>query len=275
MVFKPKKKIVMKKKVYRRKPKAKVNQDAKILAVVKRVLARRVEKKIASTANYQRTSITPYSSTTELFPFDDLTSVFQNVAQGVGQGDRIGNKIMVKNLVIKGHFYRQPILDYSGNVLASVPAYVRMILFRNKQNLDTPTDLSNFIQDGNTAVAPDNTLQDLTRYYNKDDYIIYATKTIKIGHAGLFPNGSTPIPNEQIPTNNDFPSAKFFSFNLMKHINKSIKYSDVAPLPTNFGMFLGFMVYAADGSTIGPLSAPVDFPIVGYKYTVNMTYTDE
>jgi len=188
------------------------------------------------------------------------------IAQGVGQGDRIGNQIHITGMTFKGFISLNPTVS-----TANKPLYVKMFIGRLKNETLIPQQqqLAALFQLGNTNVPPTNTLTDINRYVNKNLFTIYATRLFKLGNLQSF-DGTNNI------TNNDFKMTKFFRVSLTKHIGL-LKYSNSYDgLPTNQptnnkACFVWFVMGNYDGTEViyedDVANAPIQISYdLEYKY---------
>lgn len=160
------------------------------------------------------------------------------IAQGVGQGDRIGNKIRLVSAYLK--IALTPSTESANNYPG--PVYVRAMLMYDRQFPNTkPTPAANadFFQNGNGTSGFAGSLQDFIRPINKDRYAVKWMRDYKIGHAN-YPDGGDAI--FQQGNNNDFKLLRRGSKNYLKYVRKMIKYNDMASFPGECGLYL--FVYA-------------------------------
>lgn len=209
----------------------------------------------------------PHQATT--FP---LNGIFANVFQGVDDGQRIGDKIRVKSLNIKGYVN----LDSTkANVEAykKNPMYVKMFIGRRIDSTSNPnnagtTGLSDLFQYGSTTSPPLNLPSDMYRYVNKEVYKIYTTRTFKIGSSA-----PSNVPNDSAQWNNDFSWSKYFSISLNKHVDvvKYITTPGVGNTPSNVSFYMWFVLCFANGSAVNSVD---NLPPLECHYDVQMTYYD-
>lgn len=208
---------------------------------VVKIMKRHEETKIGFPYSQVDAPIEAWSGATPstMYP---LIETFNVINQGTGQGSRIGNRISPVSVRVKGSI---------NNVSASTRPYmVKLIIFKDKLNQVTNSagDLSDLLQVGNSSTNPANLATDIIHYFNKDRYIIYATRTFKLGSST-----STSNPN------NDFSVQKFFNIDLSKNF-KSIRYNDDTAndvsSPTN--LWMTFLISYADNTaiTFAPYTGP-------------------
>lgn len=237
------------------------NFNKKVLRVIKR----HEETKISAPYVVSSESIVPQDGGTNVMTLFDLTKMWLAIDQGTGQGDRIGNKIYPVSNTIKGSIN----IDYNESTFTR-PILVKMFIFKDKKNLvsNSAGDLIDIMQLGDTNSPPVNLPMDIVRLFNKDRYIIYATRVFKLGLSAST-NGNN--------NNNDFSTQKFFSINLTKDF-KVIQYNDdVEPdsvelvKPNN--LWMGFLVSYADGTTI-TFGEPNNLPQLEISFDAVTRYKD-
>lgn len=152
--------------------------------------------------------------------------VLADVNQGTGQGDRTGNKVQVKNLIVKGTVYTNSSAGPNATAFGITgPVYVDVYCGyrRDLQNVDPR--LLQFFQDGDGWITPSGSSKDLLYSINKDVYIILAKRRLKIG-CNTYTNSTVSY--------NDYSQHKEFTFNLKKYVaGKIVSYQDSTAQPTS------------------------------------------
>jgi len=234
-----------KRRVYRKRTTAKKSVKKVVKKANKQVFAKKVkqvinrmaeEKQAANFGGGQQIQVFDASSSPPQSSIIDITSCLYSIGQGAGQGERIGNRISLCKFNFKGYITFNP----SGS---TVPLYVKMIVFKQKLDGNSP-DMSRMLHNGNTDIAPTNTLRDILIPLNNDYYTIFATRTFKLSNTNITNNG-----------NNDFSLTKFFNINMLKHC-KNVVYSDSLTDPTNKKFYVGFLAGFNDG-TVVPVSTNI------------------
>lgn len=223
-----------KSKVYKKKRtyKKKVPVSLAVKSYVKKALAINEENK-TSYNSQSATTINAYDPITQSLSLYDVTQTLF-LSQGVGAGQRIGNKVSVKSLLVKGF------INITGTAVTS-NLYFRVAILRKKTGVDSPNgSFAQLFQLGSGVSAPTGTLLDMMRPFNKDFYTVYASKICIIGSS----DSATSI----MPGNNTTMS-KMFSFNLSKHCSKII-YNDGTTFPTNIGFYLIIIPCNANGIAV-------------------------
>lgn len=227
-----------------RRPRGGVSSAVK--SYVKRTISNNLENK---TAYDEGTSvISAYNISTSLyaFPLHPYTA-FTEIAQGVGAGTRVGNKIKLKKVLLK---YILTPLPY--NVTTNpIPAPNIIKLWfgyqKNKPLERTPATPS-FFQLGNIAAQPQGFLQDLIQATNKDLFKIYKTQTHKLGwSANNGTGGQSQYQNQQ---NNDFKMNVMKTINITRYMTKTVNFDDTNLNQTNgHGLYMYATCVRADGQT--------------------------
>lgn len=183
----------------------------------------------------------------------DLISGLENIVQGTGQGDRIGNQIKLTQATLRAVFTMEPTY-VSGATFR--PGYVQVWLGTLKDSPATsPTaaDLLRIYQDGSGSAGADGTVIATLRPLNRDHFNIRYYKKFKLGGAGApYPNNDFPIQQELVIPN------------IVKGI---VKYSD-ASLPTN-----KFMYMWCTFTTVDSVTLTVQVP-VRCQYFVDFRFVD-
>lgn len=168
-----------------------------------------------------------------------------SIAQGTGQGQRVGNRIRVKSCYISGILYAQQ--QNAAYNPTPKPCEVVMYIYRLIGGGNTvDTTMTNFYQNGNTAGSPTGSLVDLTFPINKDRYRIVYRRVFKIGPADNTGTGSSA--GLQYFANNDYKRNQRFYIPLTKYMDKIIRYNDTSLTCNNDTLYLAILPLMADGS---------------------------
>lgn len=189
------------------------------------------------------------------------------LAQGTGQANRIGNKVATKSLIFSGILTPKG-YDATLNPYPQ-PRDVMMVIFSSKS---APTDLlvslPNFLQSGNSAVAPTGTQFDTIVPINTDKYTVFYKRIFKIGTAEFAGTGINAI--NQRYANNDYKYNQRFRINCTRYINKVLRFDDTNNIPNNRFLWVAFLVMNSDG--IGMLASETQ-PIQA-SWNWNYRFTD-
>lgn len=179
-------------------------------------------------------------NTTGNFGYNTGSNILPVIQQGTGQQQRIGNRISTSGyFMVRGHVLALPTAALT-NPYNNVPFYVKIVVWRQKPSMTTVSN-TEIMDDGLTAggVNFDGTLDDLMVPFNKDKFLIGATRTFM-----LQPNASTgTYSNENI---SKYPVSKFFK--LRVPIPKTLSYNDVSADPTNCRWYLSAGIVNCDGA---------------------------
>jgi len=239
MVYRRNRKTALKKaplrKMVKKVMKKRATISPSVKAYVKRALHKEIENKTPTPVSGQDVAIVPITNTISWGTLIPLSNVW-TIEQGVGQGNRLGDKIKPMKWVIRGYIHN--------NAVTAVPAVVKMFIFKPKLTYESPAGAAysgpvDFFQYGSTSIGPQNNYQDLLRDVNTDKYQVYTTRTFKIAPAGSAGN-----------TNNDFSCVGKFKINLMKYQKHTLTYNDaVVNTPQNSGLYVCFALAEYGGST--------------------------
>lgn len=196
---------------------------------VDRAISRRVETKVSSPDNAHDWYFTSYNEDTNVSPSVlYLHQALSNITQGVGQGDRIGNRIRLKKFPCLFQFSTP---QASGN---DVAMNCRLIIGQMKKDIDPPTDayFQNLIQKGSSSSPPTNRLESIHLPINKDLWTVKAEKRFML-----------QPPSATYPTT--LPLSKniyhVMRLDIAKYLPKYIEYNDTATAPGNCSLF-AFMI---------------------------------
>lgn len=249
---------------YRRKPSV-----ATVKKIVKKAIARDVENK---TIQYYSDSAVPiYPLDSVNFTTNNIYSVSLNnttlsMGQGVGNGQRVGNRVKIKSAFIAGTIYPAP-YDAGSNPTPQ-PTQVAIWIFYDKQfPSSVPNPTSDFFQRNNTVQPMDGTLQDLYSPINTDKYRVLTKRIFKIGYAAA--TGTGAVPGSQNFANNDFKLNVSFKIPLTKYMIKNVKFNDASPNPTTRNLYFMILPVASNGSTFAAAGRPCN-----YFYNMSITYED-
>lgn len=175
--------------------------------------------------------------------------------QGVGQGQRIGNKVSIVRSTFKGTVFPSQ-FDMTYNTTPK-PLEIKLWIFYDKSDphaVPAPELLDDFFQNGNSYSGFNNGLPDLWRPVNTDKYRILATRRFKIGYSNYYGTGVNLDANGF--TNNDFKLNQNFNIPLGKLIPKSATFNDNNTVPSQRQCYAMFCPCYADGSAIGGTQLP-------------------
>lgn len=181
-------------------------------------------------------------NTTLNYGFTSSSSIIPAIQQGVGQQQRIGNKInTVGRLIVKGYVLALPV-NTTTNAYINTPFTVRIVVWRQKQNM---TAISNtaFLDNGVTGAGNDfdGTLYNLMEPYNKDKFEIGGVRTFQLQPCA----SATGITAENVGS---YPVNKFFKMRIK--LPQSLLYNDTLLDPQNCRWFLSAGIVQSNGTVI-------------------------
>jgi len=191
-------------------------------------------------------------------------------SQGTGQGNRIGNRVILKNGTFKGCLVPLPYHATTNPVPR--PVIVKMVMYYDRSDpLGVPQPFSTgtaaFFQNGNTNQPFLNDLADTWSDINKDRYRVFATKVFKLGAAAYTGSGNSP--DNQGFINNDFKYNGNFKIDFTKMIPKVVQFNDNSAIPTSRSIYCTFFYCLADGQNAGGA-----WRMVGLQWTSQVKFTD-
>jgi len=258
-------------RIYRKKRSYRRSSRRAVRRTVRRAVARTAEVKSQTGYNLGQNI---YSSAHATFPSNNMIVLGPNsgtcqIAQGVQQGYRIGNKVTTKSLWFKGTFRPNPYNATSNPLL--FPQQVRMIIFYDRSDPNVvPSPGADLFQLGNVNQGFNNDLTDLWRPFNTDRYRILTQRTYKLGFSNNNGTGAPGVITDyQFNSNNDFRLNVNFKINLTKYYPKIVKFDENNLQPMTRGLYALIYCCAASGGANGPSTIPL-----GVEYMFDYKYTD-
>jgi len=193
---------------------------------------------------------------------DDCYFLYPSITQGTGQSERIGNKIQPVYFNVKLLISCN---DVKGIIASPTPTYFDIYIFKLKQQNayagpPTSTDMTKFLQSDNTSISyTGDTLSGL-RPVNDDLFTLVTKRRCVLSNM----TNSTATLNIGAPV----MPARTYSFNLTKHVKKTIIFDDNNGLMSNDNMFIAVGSSQMDGTSTGE-------SLTGrYHLMVEMKYKD-
>lgn len=255
-------------------------KDARIKAVVKKVLGKQVETKVAQDAG----SLVPrcIQNTMTQVQFDALcfmctpqgatigaiTQSYPIIGNGIGQNQRIGDEIR-----IKGHYINYIVNARPFNATTNTSPKSNIVqVWVVQPKTANANGLNGFtVQSSSSAVFFENqadsdagmagTVFDMIRKVDRDNFRVLYKRTHKIGWSGSL--NTTDV--TATLNNNDF---KQYETGRIKIKGHNLKF-DRLDRPQKIPIYMFVQVMAADGSTYATTQIPVDF-----KFNSSIYYTD-
>jgi len=242
-----------KKRVYGKR-KSSVSQVVK--KYVKRTIHAQVENKctqISSGATFGNVLQDPELNA---FPMAPLSG-FWSIAQGVQQGQRLGNQIRTRKAYL--NYVLRPVRYDSVYNPNPQPSEVQLMLGHVK---NTPAfapaapDVQLLFQNGSTTAPPTGSLRDIISVINTDFWVIKKRWTHKIGYASSTGTGLSG--NNQYFANNDFKLNVVKRIDITQYLPKLFQFNDNSISPTSKNLFFMFYAVSSDGGIYPATTTPVN-----------------
>jgi hypothetical protein len=260
--YKKKPTKVVKKRFYKRKPYTSIKKS------VRNVINKMAETKVVKTTA-ERSMIWDPNATLwqsrNLFWSGDVLSF---ISQGTGQGNRVGNQIMLKSLTMSFILWSR-LSNAPGPVL---PFDVCMFVFTDKlkPTQSSLTDVRNafagiggdqyFFQSGNASTGQNLTITDQMLHVNDDRFTLHYKRIFKIGTS-----------NQTNWNNNDYSVSRKFKINLAKYMPRYVKFADATSTPQTRQVYVAFMPVVANDDTTVIVS---NTECVNIGFDIQATYKD-
>lgn len=202
------------------------------------------------------------------------------IDQGVGQSQRIGNRIQLTGCYVKGYITVSK-YDYLTNPSCK-PCFVRIYIFSMKEsanltdNQGAAVDLcqNRFFQNNNTAQGFTGTISDCSQFINTDCVTLHKVINRKVGFevAEYAGTGATFITDNrpfQYFHNNEYKHNAFFKFSALKYMRKNIVYHDNSNVPSGRKVWMAFNLINPYGAVIPSVETPCSV-----NYTIRYRYKD-
>jgi len=251
-------KTVVKKRVYRKKRVSNPIVSVAVKKYVNRKLGAKVENKCVQINGGTNFGNVLESTDFNSFPLCPLSG-YWGIAQGVAQGQRIGNEIKPKQVYLN-YVLRPKVYDPTNNPNPQ-PVEVQMLIGHVKQypgSIPVAADINQLFQSGSSVTAPIGSLRDIISVVNTDYWTIKKRWTHKIGNSNVAGSGGQLL--QQTYSNNDFKLNVVKRINISKYIPNTLKFND-STLSSSKNMFLMYYAVGCDGSILGAntLVANLDF----------------
>lgn len=218
---------------------------------VNRAINRKIETKIC---DVERTATQVFG----LIADTDVQSLIPNIAQGTGEGARIGNKVNCSSLNLRMNLY-----CYNQSS-TTPPVYFDIYIFKckNKQvggGFPTSGEMVQFLEDGSTSKQYLGTSLDGMRYLNNDLFTICLHKRVVLFN---------PYSSAVSQTASINPS-RMFNFNLGKFVKNSWLINDGGTTVQNDNLYIAVGATLTNGATLPPATT-----FGHYDYLIQAKYKD-
>ena len=246
-------------KTYKKKYVRKSKPSLNLKKTIKRIIHSQIENKIAIKQEILKT-VTSYVNNTSLLCLPMIP--YNEIVQGLGQSDRIGDTIKTQKCYFNFALRPAP-YDATYNFIP-LPQSV-IIMFGKVKNAKPQkpisTDFSKLFQYGNTSQSPQNRLLDNVLPINKDYFTVYKKLVIKIGNSTV--NGTGANLAASYYANNEYKLNCSMRLDITKFMPKTVKFNDTTAQPTNDGLWMWAWCNNADGTanTFDPIPILMDYCI--------------
>lgn len=231
--------------------------------LVKKIMRQQVETKSLQMFNenqsvYSVANPTQYAGGLAIIPLG-LQPGSLSLFQGLGDGQRVGNKMNLVSARVKGCIVPNP---YNATTNPTPkPLQVKLFFFYNKlDSSSTPNPPLDFYQNGTGVAGFTNSLIDLWRPINTNKYRVLTTRSFKLGYAKY--DGTGFSSDNQAYSNNSFKLNCNFSVNLGKLIQKSYNYNDNSADPAGRHLWMMFVTAWADDSAMADTYIPAQYTMM-------------
>lgn len=211
-----------------KKKQSKVATKKNLEQTILKVINRKAEVKNMTPLFFRGNRALPYLSdnVTQCVP---LTPI---VAQGAGQGERIGNEITTRKAILSLNMSAISISTSSGYV---PPIYFDIYIYKFKRSDSvTAIDLTNFLQYGNVAIEYDSTTipESGNLKVNNDAFTLKYRKRVLLWNQNV---SQQSVPSGLALTNcSNVLNAKNMNIDITKYLSKTMKFNDgVANTPAD------------------------------------------
>lgn len=189
----------------------------------KRVVSRNAENKFAWLQ--APSTLGTYTSFNNTIALADFINVMPPVSQGVTESGRIGNKIKLKGLYVKGHV-NVVYPTVGAGVTTSLNIYVRLLCLEDKSYLGSGVGAADILDRAGVNTQFLGYPQDLYTPVDKSRFIVHYDKVVKLQNPNMPQNTSGYI-------NANIMTTHFFQFKIKG--GRTLEYdSNTATIPSKF-----------------------------------------
>lgn len=258
-------KRLLKKRVYKKRGGKKISLAIK--KYVNRTIAKDIENK--SVQINGGNSFGSYLESPEFnaYPMCPYTG-YWTIPQGVGAGNRVGNQIRPKKVML--NYVLRPLPHDAVTNPNPLPCQVLLYLGYVKSSpssLPIAIDFNYFFQSGSSSISPVGNLRDTVSVINKDYWTIKKKWSHKIGYSAY--NGTGQIAGSQFQQNNDFKMNAVRKLDITKLVPKTLIFNDTQQSTNTKNLFFMYEAVSATGSTLG-----LQFLTSNIEFWIDFEYED-
>ena len=236
--------------------------------IARKIQTHREVKQYQKTSNVQ--TLTTYFNAasfqgSNVIPLGPSSLAGSQMAQGVGNSERIGNRIRPVKVMLKLVLSPAP-YDVTVNPIPA-PYDVRMFIAHSKQTNSALAVDSKWFEANNLTIAPQDNMTDQLLNVNKDIYVVNRDMILKVGPASAEGLGNSAT--YQYQSNNDYKLNQVLQLDITDCFPKNIVFNDASTLPTSIVPYMIFLLSRADGQSSAAFITPVVL-----SYTCTWRYTD-
>lgn len=189
-----------------------------------------------------------------------------SIPQGVQDGQRVGQNIRIKKVMLKANFIPVPV---TGDNVIPRPQIIKCYFGYVKSQVgvargELPSSALDFFKVGGQNAAPQGDVRDLNKTVNTDLYtIVKKSPHLKVGNSRYFQSQLA----DQDFNNSDFSLFKSYSADLTKFYHKNQKFNEQDAGSSNRSLFMYVTCVDANGTQSSYLPMQM-------SYELSIAYTD-
>lgn len=158
-----------------------------------------------------------------------------NIVQGVGEGERIGNKIRIKRVLLKATYFPMPYDAVTNS--APIPTDLRVLIVKEKGGVayNTAPAPTSFFNLGSSVSSPTGDLRDQQLPVNNDLYVVKYDRKVKLGTSVVTSTGTSAI-NQQY-ANNDYKMNQQLTIDVTKMLASTYDFNDNTGNPQGLSLW--------------------------------------
>lgn len=246
-------------------------KSSTISTKVKRYVKAQIHKNIENKKIFiqQGSAFGSINNNTSMYMFPMLPqSGIWSIPLGVTQGNRIGNKIKIRRVMLR--YTINPLAYDAVTNPTCMPCEVDMFLGNVKRyrgELPTSTDIGSLFDGGSTSYAPVASLIDLTSPINTDYWDIKKRWRHKVGNSDV--TGSGAQAGAQFFANNDFKLNVVRTLNITKHCPKTVTFNDSVQNQQGPNLYFFYQAIFSNNNVMNAAQTPLRI-----NYNVEVQYED-
>jgi len=222
-----------------------------------KIIQKQIHKDIEDKSKNVNYDLTAYNSSITLGP--DASKVIPSIAQGTDNGERIGDKIRMKSINIRGHMILSaPSIGNQSNCRIGV----RLMVVQPKRysnDTDVTTYFNNWmpylLDNGVSSNAYTGAIKDLYTPINRDAITVYYDKVHYLSSTNVVVLSSVGVANEDLRYTTKM-------FNIRIPCKKVLTYLDGNETPQNFAPMVILGYSKLDGSSADTIATNVSMAYV-------------